>query len=59
MKEAAIEIQPFHFSRSVYSANAALSFTHMNGDEPFQSRRYHEDGRAEASRTDSREAPRC
>jgi predicted RNase H-like nuclease len=46
MKEAATEIQPFH-SRSVYSGNASLSFTHMNGDEPLQSSPYHEDGRAE------------
>ena len=35
MKEAAIEIQPFH-ARSIYSANASLSFTHMNGDEPLK-----------------------
>lgn len=44
MKEAATEIQPFH-SRSVYSANAALSFQHMNGDEPLGSSPHHEDGR--------------
>lgn len=46
MKEAAIEIQPFH-SRSVYSGNAALSFQHMNGDEPLKTSPYHEDGRLE------------
>jgi predicted RNase H-like nuclease len=46
MKEAAIEIQPFH-SRSVYSGNAALSFTHMNGDVPLTSSPYHDDGRVE------------
>ena len=44
MKEAAIEIQPFH-SRSVYSGNAALSFQHMNGDEPLTTSPYHDDGR--------------
>lgn len=44
MKEAAIEIQPFH-SRTVYSGNAALSFQHMNGDEPLNTSPYHEDGR--------------
>jgi predicted RNase H-like nuclease len=46
MKEAAIEIQPFH-SRSVYSANADLSFAHMNGDEPLSSSPHHEDGQTE------------
>ena len=46
MKEAAIEIQPFH-SRSVYSGNADLSFQHMNGDEPLKTSPYHEDGRLE------------
>jgi predicted RNase H-like nuclease len=46
MKEAAIEIQPFH-ARSVYSANSALSFTHMNGDVPLKTSPYHEDGRVE------------
>jgi predicted RNase H-like nuclease len=43
MKEAAIEIQPFH-SRSVYSGNADLSFTHMNGDEPLSTSPYHDEG---------------
>ena len=46
MKEAAIEIQPFH-SRSIYSGNASLSFTHMNGDVPLKTSPYHEDGRVE------------
>lgn len=46
MKEAAIEIQPFH-SRSFYSANAALSFVHMNGDEPLTTWPNHEDGMVE------------
>jgi predicted RNase H-like nuclease len=46
MKEAAIEIQPFH-SRSFYSANPELSFTHMNGDVPLTSSPYHDDGQAE------------
>ncbi len=46
MKEAAIEIQPFH-SRSFYSGNAALSFQHMNGDQPLTSSPYHDDGQAE------------
>lgn len=46
MKEAALEIQPFH-SRSIYSGNAALSFTHMNGDVPLTTSPYHEDGRIE------------
>jgi len=46
MKEAAIEIQPFH-SRSVYSGNAALSFQHMNSDEPLLTSPYHEEGQIE------------
>lgn len=46
LKEAAIEIQPFH-SRSMYSGNAALSFCHMNGDVPMISSPYHEQGRTE------------
>lgn len=46
MKEAALEIQPFH-SRSFYSANPALSFMHMNGDVPLTSSPYHEEGQAE------------
>lgn len=46
LKEAAIEIQPFH-SRSFYSANAALSFCHMNGDVPMTSSPYHREGRLE------------
>jgi predicted RNase H-like nuclease len=46
MKEAAVEIQPFH-SRSMYSANAALSFVHMNGDEPLLTSPYHEEGQRE------------
>ena len=46
MKEAALEIQPFH-ARSIYSANAALSFTHMNGDEPLKSSPYHAEGQRE------------
>ena len=41
-----MEIQPFH-SRSVYSGNSALSFTHMNGDVPLTTSPYHEDGRVE------------
>jgi predicted RNase H-like nuclease len=43
MREAAIEIQPFH-ARSFYSANADLSFVHMNGDEPLGTWPHHEDG---------------
>ena len=43
LRESATEIQPFH-SRSIYSANAALSFQHMNGDEPVKSSPYHTDG---------------
>ena len=39
----AIEIQPFH-SRSIYSANSTLSFTHMNGDVPLTTSPYHDDG---------------
>ncbi len=46
MKEAAIEIQPFH-SRSFYSGNADLSFVHMNGDEPLATWPHHEDGQIE------------
>jgi len=46
MREAAIEIQPFH-SRSFYSANADLSFQHMNGDEPLTTNPYHEEGQVE------------
>ncbi len=46
MKEAALEIQPFHSGR-FYGANAALSFHHMNGDEPLKTSPYHEDGRLE------------
>jgi len=46
MKEAATEIQPFH-SRSWYSGNAALSFQHLNGDEPVMTSPYHSDGRQE------------
>lgn len=46
LKEAAIEIQPFH-SRSFYSGNAALSFCHMNGDVPIVSSPHHTDGRTE------------
>jgi predicted RNase H-like nuclease len=46
MKEAATEIQPFH-SRSFYSANAALSFQHMNGDEPLKTSPYHDEGEVE------------
>lgn len=46
MREAATEIQPFH-SRSWYSGNAALSFQHMNGDEPLRSNPYHEEGQTE------------
>jgi predicted RNase H-like nuclease len=46
MKEAAVEIQPFH-SRSIYSGNAALSMTHMNGDVPMTTSPYHEEGRVE------------
>jgi predicted RNase H-like nuclease len=46
MKEAALDIQPFH-SRSVYSANASLSFQHMNGDEPLRTSPHHEDGRVQ------------
>ncbi len=55
MKEAATEIQPFH-SRSVYSGNAALSFQHMNGDEPLTTSSYHEDGRLATPRADPLEA---
>ena len=43
MKEAAIEIQPFH-SRSWYSGNADLSFVHMNGDIPLETWPHHSDG---------------
>jgi predicted RNase H-like nuclease len=43
LRESATEIQPFH-SRSIYSGNAALSFQHMNGDEPITSSPYHTDG---------------
>jgi predicted RNase H-like nuclease len=46
MKEAAIELQPYH-SRSVYSGNADLSFTHMNGDVSLTSSPYQEQGRVE------------
>ena len=46
MKEAAIEIQPFH-SRSFYSGNSTLSFQHMNDDQPLTSSPYHVDGRQE------------
>lgn len=46
MREAANDIQPFH-ARSFYSANADLSFQHMNGDEPLMSSPYHIDGEAE------------
>ena len=43
MKEAAVEIQPFH-TRMFYSANADLSFQHLNGDEPLKTSPYHEEG---------------
>src|SRR5687767_9096900 len=46
MKEAATEIAPFH-ARSWYSANAELSFVHMNGDRPLTYTAYLEEGRAE------------
>jgi predicted RNase H-like nuclease len=46
MREAAQEIQPFH-SRSFYSANADLSFTHMNGDVPLTTSPYHTEGQLE------------
>lgn len=46
MREAAREIQPFH-SRSFYSANADLSFQHMNGDVPLTTSPYHTDGQVE------------
>ncbi|HEY5663047.1 MAG TPA: DUF429 domain-containing protein [Ilumatobacter sp.] len=46
MREAATAVQPFH-SRSVYSANAALSFQHMNGDQPLTTSPYHDDGQLE------------
>ena len=46
MKEAATEIQPFH-SRSFYSGNSALSFQHMNDDQPLTSSPYHVEGRQE------------
>ena len=46
MREAATEIQPFH-SRSFYSGNAALSFQHMNGDQPLTTSPYHDDGQLE------------
>lgn len=46
MREAATEIQPFH-SRSFYSANADLSFQHMNSDEPLTTSPYHADGQVE------------
>lgn len=46
MREAAADIQPFH-ARSFYSANADLSFQHMNGDEPLRSSPFHVDGEAE------------
>lgn len=44
MREAAIEIQPFH-SRRFFSAQADLSFRYMNGDVAVTSSPYHEDGR--------------
>lgn len=46
MREAATEIQPFH-ARSWYSGNAALSFQHMNGDEPLRTNPFHLDGEVE------------
>ena len=46
MKEAATEIQPFH-GRSFYSGSAALSFMHMNGDQPLRSNPHHDDGVSE------------
>jgi predicted RNase H-like nuclease len=46
MKEAATEIAPFH-ARSWYSANADLSFTHMNGDEPLRTSPHLPEGMAE------------
>ena len=57
MKEAAREIQPFH-ARSIYSANPALSFTHMNSDEPLKTSPYHEDGQRERLESDPHQAPR-
>lgn len=46
MREAATDIQPFH-SRSFYSANADLSFQHMNSDVPLRTSPYHVDGESE------------
>lgn len=46
MREAAVEIHPFH-SRSFYSGIPALSFQHMNGDEPLLTSPYHTDGQVE------------
>jgi predicted RNase H-like nuclease len=46
MREAAIEIQPFH-ARAFYSGNADLSFVHMNGDEPLDTWPHHDDGMLE------------
>jgi predicted RNase H-like nuclease len=46
MKEAALEIQPFH-SRSIYSGNAALSFQNMNGDVPLRTSPHHDDGKVQ------------
>jgi predicted RNase H-like nuclease len=46
MKEAAIEIAPFH-ARSWYSANADLSFAHMNGDLPLRHSIYLPEGLSE------------
>ncbi len=46
MREAMIEIQPFH-SRSFYGGNSDLSFQSMNLDEPLKTSPYHEEGRLE------------
>lgn len=43
LKEAAIELQPYH-SRRFFSAHPDVSFTAMNGDQPLKSSPYHEDG---------------
>jgi predicted RNase H-like nuclease len=46
LREAAVEIQPFH-QRSFYSANPDLSFHQMNEDQPLKTSPFHEEGRLE------------